>query len=62
MQLYKKRARILAEKLGGELSYGHTGSLAIRLGKKTATFDPVSVSEMDCMVQIGAYPACHRLP
>ena len=62
MQHFKKRARILTEKLGGDLSYGHNGSLTFQLGQKSATFDPISMDEMKCSVEIDGASTRFQIP
>ncbi|TWT64047.1 hypothetical protein [Rubinisphaera italica] len=62
MQNFKKRARLFAEKLGGEISFGHDGSLTFAIDDKSATFDPVSKEDMNCSVKVGGDSTRYQIP
>jgi hypothetical protein len=50
MQQFKTRLRLLAEKLGGTISYGYDGSLGIVLPSGRVNFMPSTRSNMHCEV------------
>ena len=53
MQRYKRRARILSEKLGGLLSYGQDGTLVFQHGENAVSFKPLSHNKMSGVIEIG---------
>ncbi|WDQ16155.1 hypothetical protein [Rhodopirellula sp. P2] len=52
MQRFKTRLRLLAEKLGGSLTFGHDGSLIVMLSTGRVHFQPLSRDEMRCDVTL----------
>jgi hypothetical protein len=58
MQRFKKRLRLLAEKLGGTLAYDQDGSLRLRFNTGSARFSSLSYDAMHCEIELGdaAFP------
>lgn len=52
MQRFKRRLRIFAESLGGDLSYGHDDSITAKMRFGTACFESTSYDSMICTVVI----------
>jgi hypothetical protein len=61
MQSFKKRVRLLTEKIGGELSYGNDGGLTVRHGSNSASFVPVSHDEMRATIDVDDDSASYRI-
>lgn len=53
MQRFKKRLRLLVERLGGTLEYGNDGSLRVRLDTGSAHFSSRSYDAMHCEIDLG---------
>ena len=61
MQSFKKRVRLLVEKIGGELAYGNDGGLAVRHGSNSASFAPVSVDEMHATINVAGDSVSYQI-
>ena len=62
MQRFKKRLRLLAEKLSGTLEYGDDASLRVRFGTGSAHFSSLSYDAMHCEIDLGETAFAIRAP
>ena len=62
MDEYKKRLRLLAERLGGEIAYAYDGGLIIRFIAGSIDFTPDSKIDMTCKITTPTETFCFITP